>query len=98
MFMPCFSSSQEKRFNALLSLVPRNRVGHDHRVEMTKMRQTVGVINRCGDVESFHASYPAGATSGPSPLLLSRRSIIHSVERGATACLNRTTWLALRIQ
>jgi hypothetical protein len=54
-----------------------NYVSHDHRVEMTKMRQTVGVVDGRGDVESFHASYAAYAANDPSLLLLLRRSIIH---------------------
>jgi hypothetical protein len=70
-------SGQEKRLNSLLSFVTRNRVGHDHGVEMTKMRQTIGVVDGCGYVESFHARYPAYAASDPSLLSSLRRSIIH---------------------
>jgi hypothetical protein len=44
-------SGQEKSFDSLLSFLTGNRVRHDHRVEMPEVRQAVGVINRCGDVE-----------------------------------------------
>ena len=48
------SAGKEIGFDSLLSLVTRNRVGHDHRVEMTEVRQAVRVIDGGGDVEGFH--------------------------------------------
>src|SRR6185436_18599389 len=47
-------AGQEVSLDAALSLRPRDRVSHDHRVEMTEMRQAVGVVNWCSDVESVH--------------------------------------------
>src|SRR6266850_1883692 len=47
-------AGKEKGFNSLLPFMSRNCVRHDHRVEMTKMRQTVGVVDGRGDVESVH--------------------------------------------
>src|SRR5437879_5584366 len=49
-------TGKKERLNSLLSLLTRNRVRYDHRVEMAEMRQAVGVIDRCGDVESFHSN------------------------------------------
>src|SRR5438128_3087491 len=43
---------EKKSFNSLLTFRARNRIRHDHRIEMTKMRQTVGVVDGRGDVES----------------------------------------------
>src|SRR3989442_13476423 len=71
-------AGKEKGFNSPLPFMTGNCVRHDHRIEMTKMRQTVGVVDGRGDVESFHASYRAYAASDPSLFLLLRRSIIHS--------------------
>src|SRR5207253_9536655 len=45
---------KEERFNSLLSLVTRNCIRHDHRVEMTKMRQAVDVVDGGRDVEGLH--------------------------------------------
>jgi hypothetical protein len=50
-----FVSARKKvGFDAALSLGARNRVSHDHRVKMTEVRQTVGVVNWCSDVKSVH--------------------------------------------
>ena len=48
------SAGQEISFDAMLTFSARDRVGHDHRVEMTEVRKTVGVIDWCSDVESVH--------------------------------------------
>jgi hypothetical protein len=45
---------------------------------MTQVRNSVSVINGCGDVESFHASFVIDTASDPSLLLWVQRSIIHS--------------------
>src|SRR5881396_4154632 len=49
-------AGKKKRLNTPLSLLTRNRVRYDHRVEMAEMREAVGVIDGCGDVKSFHQS------------------------------------------
>ena len=47
-------SGEKEGFNSLLSFLTSDRVRHNHRVEMPEVWQAVGVIDRCGDVESFH--------------------------------------------
>src|SRR3989442_5729231 len=49
-------AGKKKCLNALLSLLTRNRVRYDHRIEMAQVRDAVGVIDGCGDVKSFHQS------------------------------------------
>ncbi len=49
-------AGKKKRLNSLLSLLTRNRVRDDHRVQMTEVRQAVGVVDRRRDVEAFHQS------------------------------------------
>src|SRR6266568_1473678 len=46
------SAGKKEGFDSLLAFGARDRVRHDHRVQMTEMRQAVGVINGCGYVES----------------------------------------------
>jgi hypothetical protein len=41
-------AGEKERLHTLLSFVSGNRVAHDHGVKMTKMRQAVGVVDRCG--------------------------------------------------
>src|SRR6185369_9981777 len=47
-------AGQEISLDASLSFRTCDRVSHDHRVEVTEMRQAVGVIDWCSDVESVH--------------------------------------------
>src|SRR6185503_3241568 len=47
-------TGQEVGLDTALALRTRDRVGHDHGVEMTEMRKTVGVVDWCSDVESVH--------------------------------------------
>ena len=47
-------ASEKEGLNSLLPLRPRDRVGDNHRIEVTEMRQAVGVIDWSRDVESFH--------------------------------------------
>ncbi len=49
-------AGEKECINSLLSFVARDRVSHNHRVQVTKMRKAVGVIDWRGDVESFHAA------------------------------------------
>jgi hypothetical protein len=47
-------SGKEVGLDAALLLCARDGVADDHSVEMTEMRQAVGVVDWCRDVESFH--------------------------------------------
>src|SRR6185312_14257684 len=48
------SAGEKECVDALLPLLTRDRVSHQHRVEMTEVRQTVRVIDGCGYVEGIH--------------------------------------------
>src|SRR6185369_15506144 len=47
-------AGQEISLDTALTFCTRDRVCHDHRVEMTKVWKTVGVVDWCSDVESIH--------------------------------------------
>src|SRR5437588_2120863 len=47
-------AGEKESLNSLLPFLPRDCVGHDHRVQMTEMRETVCVVDRGRDVEGFH--------------------------------------------
>jgi hypothetical protein len=48
------SACKEKRVVAQLTLLSSDHIGDDRCVQMTQMRQTVRIIDRCCDVKRFH--------------------------------------------
>ena len=44
-------AGDKESLDALLPFRSRNRIRHDHRVQMSEVRQAVGVIDGGGDVE-----------------------------------------------
>ncbi len=47
-------AGEKERLDSLLPLMTRDRISHNHRVQVTQMREAVGVIDWCGDVEGLH--------------------------------------------
>src|SRR5437667_12872320 len=48
---------EKESLDSLLSLMTRDRVSHNHRVQVAQMRETVGVVDGRGDVEGGHRTF-----------------------------------------
>src|SRR2546423_4241758 len=48
-------AGEKKCFDSLLAFRARNRIRHDHRIEMAEVRKAVGVVDGGCNVKSFHA-------------------------------------------